>query len=57
MKLDFINLEARNAFPIKELILSVIKCTHRFNYYGVRDGMINNKIIGEECPRCSEVET
>ena len=56
MKLDFINLETWNAFPIKEVTLSVVKCAYRFNHYGVRDAMINNKIIGEEYPRCSKVE-
>ena len=57
MKLDFINLEARNTFLIKEVTPSVIKCAHGFNHYELRDAMINNKMIGEEYPRCSEVET
>ena len=57
IELDFIDLEARNTFPIKEVILSVIKCAHESNYCRVRDMMINNKMIGEEYPRCSKVET
>ena len=56
-KIDFIDLEARNSFPIKKVIPSIIKCFHRYNYYGVRKSVINSKMVGSECPRYSKVET
>ena len=34
----------------------MIKYTNEYNHYGLRNAIINNCIIGSECPRCSEVE-
>ena len=50
---NLIDLEARRAFNSKEVTLSVVKCTHDFNHYCVRDTMINNNLIGNEYSRCS----
>ena len=47
---DFVDIEARRAFNSKEVTASIIKCSHSFNHYGVREALINNKLIGDECP-------
>ena len=54
---NFIDLEARRAFNSKEVTLPVVKCTHGFNHYCVRDAIINNNLTGNECPYCSQLET
>ena len=54
---DFIDLEARRAFNNKDVTPSVIKCTHGFNHYGVRDAAINKGVTEVECPRCNQIET
>ena len=33
-KVDFTGLEARDVFREKKVIMSTLKCTHDFNYYG-----------------------
>ena len=55
-KIDFIDLEARNIFLNRKIILSMIKYSHRYNHYGLRNALINNNIIGVKCSRCSKVE-
>jgi len=56
-KAAFIDIEARNAFSIKLVTTSIIKCTNGYNPYGARQAMINKQLIGSECPRCNELET
>ena len=56
-KYDFVDIEARNAFQSNKVSLSMIKCAHGFNYFGLRDSMINGTIIELYCPRCDNVET
>ena len=34
-KINFIDKEARKSFAVKKIIISMIKCSHRFNYYGL----------------------
>jgi len=53
---EFVDVEARNSFRSKEIIVLVIKCAHGYNHYGTRDAMINGKLTEKECPRCSEIE-
>ena len=38
---DFIDLEAKNAFPKYKVTTLIIKCTYRYNHYRLRDYMIN----------------
>jgi len=57
IKIDFIDLDARDTFNGKKVSTSVIKCANAFNQYGVRDEIINKQTVGRECPRCSEPET
>ena len=54
---DFYDIEARNSFTKSKVTTSMIKCANGMNPYGVQNNMINKQIIGNECPRCSEVET
>ena len=49
-----VSLKARNVFSTKLATTLVAKCA---NPHGVRQAMINNQIIGSECPRCNELET
>jgi len=56
-KLDFIDLEARNAFSTKKFTLLFIKCVYRYNHYGIRNIIINNSMVGNDYPRCSKVKT
>ena len=55
--IEFIDLEARDAFKCKDVTPSLIKCAHGYNQYGVRDAMINGRLTEMECPRCNEIET
>ena len=55
--IEFIDLEAREAFKSNEVTPSIIKCVHGYNQYGVRDAMINGRLTDMECPRCNEIET
>ena len=54
---SFIDVEARNDFKSKDVITLVIKFTYSFNQYAARDAIINGRLTGMECPRCSKVET
>ena len=54
---DFIDSYARNAFMSKQVTSSIIKCANAYNHYGVRNEIINKRMIGSECPRCSSSET
>jgi len=56
-KVSFVDVWAREAFRSKAVTTSMIKCASGFNHYGLRNELINNKMIGSECPRCSEPET
>ena len=47
---NFVDVEARRTFNSKEVTASVIKCSHSFNHYRVREALINNKLIGDKCP-------
>jgi len=56
-KYDFIDMDARNAFKAGEVSTSILKFTHGYNHYGVRNAMVNSNMIEETCPRCEEPET
>ena len=53
-KIDFIYLEASNAFPVKMVTREIIKYTHSYKYYTIKDTTINGKEVMEECPRYRE---
>ena len=57
LKANFIDINAREAFKTKSVPASMLKCASGHNHYGVRNQMINNNMVGSECPRCSEPET
>ena len=46
----FMDIKVSRNFKSKKLIVSAIKCAHSFNYYRVRDALINKK-IGDKCQR------
>jgi hypothetical protein len=56
-KYTFVDTEARNVFKAKEVTPSMVKCSHGFNHYGLRDSLINNNMTEEHCPRCNRLET
>ena len=56
-KYDFIDKDARSSFRASEVTPSMIKCTHGFNHYGVRESMFNDEMIDDQCPRCGATET
>lgn len=31
----------------------ILKCASSYNYYSARNELINNKMVGLDCPRCS----
>ena len=37
--------------------MSVIKCAHGCNHYGIRNAMTNDDLTEKECPRCNAIET
>ena len=53
---NFIDVDIRNTFSNKNVMVSMIFCAHGFNYYKVRDAMINKNMIGGKCPWCSKLE-
>ena len=55
-KKDFIDIEARNMFQTSKVMASIVKCTHRYNHYRLRDAMINNNIVDTYCLRCNQIE-
>ena len=55
-KYQLLHLKAKNVFIMKSATTSIIKCTHRYNLYRLRDLMINSNIIGSECLQCSATE-
>ena len=42
---NFVNHEARNVFLTKEVIPLLIKYSHGYNHYGLRDSLINNNMV------------
>jgi hypothetical protein len=56
-KYNFVDIEARNVFKMSDVTPSMIKCSHGFNHYGLRDSLINKEMTEEYCPRCDMVET
>jgi len=54
-KYDFVDVEARNIFS--NCTTSMIKCSNRYNHYGLRDALINDNMIEAICPRCCQIET
>ena len=56
-KIEFVDVNAREAFKTKSISTSMLKCASGYNHYGVRHQMINNNMVGSECPRCSDPET
>ena len=55
-RIDFIDIEARNTFSIKDVVASMIKCANGYNHYSVRESIINKNIIRNKCLRYSEIE-
>ena len=52
-----IDVKARDAFQNKKATASMIACLHGFNYYSMRDALINKNMKRIECPRCSANQT
>ena len=50
---DFIDMKAKDTFSNKKVIASIIKCSHGYNHYGVRDTVMNKNLKGFKYPRCS----
>ena len=48
---EFADAEVQRAFNSKDIILSIIKCSCSFNYFGARNAIINENISKDECPR------
>ena len=44
-------------FKLKDVTPSMLKCSHGFNHYGVRDSMFNDNMVEAYCPRCESIET
>ena len=42
---------------MKKVTTSMIKCAYGYNYYRLRNTMINNDIVEAHCSRCNQVET
>ena len=53
---EFVDIKARNAFSNKGIIASIITCSHGYNYYSMRNEIINQSLIDSECPRCNKLE-
>ena len=45
VKIDFIDLDARNVFNGKKVSTSIIKYANAFNQYGIRDEIINKQTV------------
>ena len=54
---EYVDVEARNVFPMKKVTTSIIKYANRYNYYGLRDVIINKNMINSECPQYSLPES
>jgi len=54
---DFYDINVRNSFVKSKVTTLMIKCAYGVNPYGVQNNMINKKVCGNKCIRCSEVET
>jgi len=50
---EYVDLEARNAFPINKVTSSIIKYASRYNQYRLRDKIMNNNMINSDCLRYS----
>lgn len=47
---NLINKDVRNCFAIGSIIPSILKCCYDFNYYTMKDKIINYSLINEEYP-------
>ena len=56
-RIDFIDANTREAFKLKSVSVSTLKCTNAFNHCGIRNELINKRIISSKCPRCNNPET
>ena len=52
-----IAVEARESIPLSKITLSIIKCIHEFNLFGIRSVLINNNEIKESYPQYTGDET
>lgn len=52
--IKFVDVEARNSFP--NAPPSILKSTIKFNYYTMRDILINEKIADNSCLQCNNRE-
>ena len=43
--IEYINLEERNAFLVRNIILSIIKCIQEYNHGRLKDILVNKKIV------------
>ena len=48
MKIDFLDLNTRNAFLSRLVITSMLKCIYGSNHHGIRDKTINDNITTNE---------
>ena len=55
-KIDFINLNARNALTSGTVTISIIKYTYDFNHYANKDCIINEQMISNKYSRYSNIE-
>ena len=54
---EFVDQDTRNVFKLKDVTLSMLKYSYRFNHYGLRDSMFNDNMVEAYCPRCKSIET
>ena len=45
-----------STFQMNKVTTSMIKYSYGYNYYGLRDAMINNDMVEAHYPRCNQVE-
>ena len=56
MKIDFLDLSAKNILSSRLVTTSMLKYIYRFNYYRTWDKIINNNMSTSKCLQCSEIE-
>ena len=48
-KYEVFDLKARNAFTTKSATTSIIKYAYEYNWYQLKDTIVNSNMIGSEC--------
>ena len=52
---EWVDLEVRNIF-YEGIRIGTLKCITRFNYYGYRNNIINNRLVENKCPYWNQNE-